>query len=145
MGEYNVLDGNEAHPHVDRRITRLVTHSSFDRASYEYDIALLKMVAPVSFQVKCDINIRYRQFKIASIFANYFYKADLFFLAKYYSYLLASIWFGSCWKDWKCNRMGKKIGIWTNLSSSERGSFAYHIKQQMYANVQTVGTKRGIA
>jgi secreted trypsin-like serine protease len=50
VGEYNVLDGNEAHPHVDRRITRLVTHSSFDRASYEYDIALLKMVAPVSFQ-----------------------------------------------------------------------------------------------
>ena len=51
VGEYNVLDGNEAHPHIDRRITRLVTHSSFDRASYEYDIALLKMVAPVSFQV----------------------------------------------------------------------------------------------
>jgi len=50
VGEYNVLDGNEAHPHIDRRITRLVTHSSFDRASYEYDIALLKMVAPVSFQ-----------------------------------------------------------------------------------------------
>ena len=51
VGEYNVLDGIEAHPHIDRRITRLVTHSSFDRASYEYDIALLKMVAPVSFQV----------------------------------------------------------------------------------------------
>ena len=51
MGEYNVLDGNEDHPHIDRRITRVVTHSSFDRASYEYDIALLKMVAPASFQV----------------------------------------------------------------------------------------------
>ena len=67
MGEYNVLDGNEAHPHVDRRITRLVTHSSFDRASYEYDIALLKMVAPVSFQVKYNIKIREWQFTIKQV------------------------------------------------------------------------------
>ena len=50
IGEYNVLDLSEAHPHVDKRIQRLVVHSSFNRDSYEYDIALLKMGSEVPFQ-----------------------------------------------------------------------------------------------
>lgn len=45
-----MLDTSESHPHMDVRITRVVTHSSFDRASYEYDIALLRMVRAVPFQ-----------------------------------------------------------------------------------------------
>ena len=33
-----------------RRITRVITHVNFDKFSYEYDIALLKMVTKVDFQ-----------------------------------------------------------------------------------------------
>lgn len=50
VGEYNVLDTSEAHSHVNRRITRVITHVNFDKFSYEYDIALLKMVTKVDFQ-----------------------------------------------------------------------------------------------
>ena len=50
VGEYNVLDTTEAHSHTDRRITRVITHVSFDKQSYEYDIAVLRMVRPVDFQ-----------------------------------------------------------------------------------------------
>ena len=44
VGEYNVLDTKEAHEHTDRRITRVITHVNFDKQSYEYDIAVLRMV-----------------------------------------------------------------------------------------------------
>ena len=50
IGEYNVLDTSEAHDHVNRRITRVVTHVDFDKFSYEYDIALLRLVEPVDYQ-----------------------------------------------------------------------------------------------
>eukprot|EP00095_Tigriopus_kingsejongensis_P011670 maker-scaffold59_size442576-snap-gene-2.11 protein:Tk11670 transcript:maker-scaffold59_size442576-snap-gene-2.11-mRNA-1 annotation:"hypothetical protein KGM_20486" len=50
IGEYNVLDSSEAHGHLNRRITRVITHVNFDKFSYEYDIALLKMVNRVEFQ-----------------------------------------------------------------------------------------------
>ena len=50
VGEYNVLDTSETHDHVDRRITRVITHVNFDKFSYEYDIALLKMVEKVDYQ-----------------------------------------------------------------------------------------------
>lgn len=50
IGEYNVLDDSEAHEHVNRRITRVITHVNFDKFSYEYDIALLRLVNRVEFQ-----------------------------------------------------------------------------------------------
>lgn len=50
VGEYNVLDTTEAHQHTNRRITRVITHVNFDKQSYEYDIAVLRMVRPVDFQ-----------------------------------------------------------------------------------------------
>lgn len=50
VGEYNVLDENETHDHTNRRITRVITHVNFDKQSYEYDIAVLRMVRPVDFQ-----------------------------------------------------------------------------------------------
>jgi len=43
VGEYHVLNKNEAHPHIDRRISKVVTHKLFDKFTYEYDIALLQM------------------------------------------------------------------------------------------------------
>ena len=50
VGEYNILDTNEAHEHLNRRITRIITHVNFDKASYEYDIALLRVDEPIPFQ-----------------------------------------------------------------------------------------------
>merc|ERR1711981_1293132 len=43
VGEYHVLNTNEPDDHVDRRIKKVVTHRSFDKITYEYDIALLEM------------------------------------------------------------------------------------------------------
>jgi len=43
IGEYHVLNNNEAHPHVDRRIRKVVTHKRFDKFTYEYDIAVLQV------------------------------------------------------------------------------------------------------
>ena len=51
IGEYNILDTSEAHKHLDRRVARILTHTDFDKASYEYDIALLRVDEPVPFQV----------------------------------------------------------------------------------------------
>jgi secreted trypsin-like serine protease len=42
-GEYHVLNQNEAHPHIDRRVRKVVTHKQFDKFTYEYDIALLEL------------------------------------------------------------------------------------------------------
>lgn len=50
IGEYNVLDNKEAHSHVDRRVERVITHVNFDKFSYEYDIALLRIRDRVDFQ-----------------------------------------------------------------------------------------------
>jgi len=50
IGEYNVLNLNEPHKHIDRRVQKVVTHRNFDKFTYEYDIALLEMQSPVSFQ-----------------------------------------------------------------------------------------------
>lgn len=50
IGEYNILDTTEAHEHINRRITRIITHASFDKASYEYDIALLRVDEVIPFQ-----------------------------------------------------------------------------------------------
>ncbi|XP_023334631.1 uncharacterized protein LOC111706097, partial [Eurytemora carolleeae] len=43
IGEYHVLNRNEAHPHIDRRVRKVVTHKLFDKFTYEYDIALLQV------------------------------------------------------------------------------------------------------
>ena len=43
IGEYNVLDLSETHRHIDKRVKTLIVHSSFDKESYEFDIALLKL------------------------------------------------------------------------------------------------------
>jgi len=51
VGEYHVLNTNEAHRHIDRRIKKVVTHRNFDKFTYEYDIALLEMHdAPIKYQ-----------------------------------------------------------------------------------------------
>lgn len=50
IGEYNILDTSEAHEHINRRITRIITHVNFDKASYEYDIALLRVDEIIPFQ-----------------------------------------------------------------------------------------------
>ena len=51
VGEYHVLNTNEAHKHLDRRIKKVVTHRNFDKFTYEYDIALLEMHdAPIKYQ-----------------------------------------------------------------------------------------------
>jgi len=51
IGEYHVLNTNEPDKHVDRRIKKVVTHRSFDKITYEYDIALLEMHdGPVKYQ-----------------------------------------------------------------------------------------------
>ena len=52
VGEYHVLNTNEPDEHVDRRIKKVVTHRSFDKITYEYDIALLEMHdGPIKYQV----------------------------------------------------------------------------------------------
>ena len=52
VGEYHVLNTNEPDAHVDRRIKKVVTHRSFDKITYEYDIALLEMHdGPIKYQV----------------------------------------------------------------------------------------------
>lgn len=52
VGEYHVLNTNEAHSHIDRKIRKVVTHRSFDKFTYEYDIALLEMHdGPINYQV----------------------------------------------------------------------------------------------
>ena len=52
IGEYHVLNTNEPDAHVDRRIKKVVTHRSFDKITYEYDIALLEMHdGPIKYQV----------------------------------------------------------------------------------------------
>ena len=38
VGEYNVLDENEAHDHTNRRITRVITHVNFDKVSNFVDM-----------------------------------------------------------------------------------------------------------
>ena len=51
VGEYHVLKTNEPHKHIDRRIKKVVTHRNFDKATYEYDIALLEMHnGPINYQ-----------------------------------------------------------------------------------------------
>ena len=50
IGEYNVLDLSETHRHIDKRVKTLIVHSSFDKESYEFDIALLKLSSQVPFQ-----------------------------------------------------------------------------------------------
>jgi len=50
VGEYNTLDTREIHKHTDRRISRSITHINFDKTSYEYDIAVLKMSSAVDFK-----------------------------------------------------------------------------------------------
>jgi hypothetical protein len=46
-----VLNTNEAHDHVDRKIKKVVTHRDFDKFTYEYDIALLEMHdGPINYQ-----------------------------------------------------------------------------------------------
>lgn len=51
VGEWQVLNRNEPHDHIDRRIKKVVTHKKFDKFTYEYDIALLQMhQAPIKFQ-----------------------------------------------------------------------------------------------
>ena len=51
VGEYHVLNTNEAHAHIDRKIKKVVTHRSFDKFTYEYDIALLEMHdGPINYQ-----------------------------------------------------------------------------------------------
>ena len=66
IGEYNVLNLNEPHKHIDRfvinlvvqklikmlfrRVQKVVTHRNFDKFTYEYDIALLEMQSSISFQ-----------------------------------------------------------------------------------------------
>ena len=37
VGEYNVLDTTEAHSHTDRRITRVITHVSFDKVNFDLE------------------------------------------------------------------------------------------------------------
>ena len=52
VGEYHVLNTNEAHSHIDRKIRKVVTHRNFDKFTYEYDIALLEMHdGPINYQV----------------------------------------------------------------------------------------------
>ena len=72
IGEYNVLNLNEPHKHIDRcvqrgssvskilfssieiffprRVQKVVTHRNFDKFTYEYDIALLEMQSSIKFQ-----------------------------------------------------------------------------------------------
>jgi len=51
VGEYHVLKTNEPHKHIDRRIKKVITHRSFDKFTYEYDIALLEMHdGPINYQ-----------------------------------------------------------------------------------------------
>ena len=45
-----MLNLNEPHNHVDRRVKKVVTHRNFDKFTYEYDIALLEMQADIKFQ-----------------------------------------------------------------------------------------------
>ncbi|QQP51066.1 Uncharacterized protein FKW44_012281, partial [Caligus rogercresseyi] len=50
IGEYNILDDNEAHKHVDVRVRRVIVHRRFDKFTYEYDIALVRLSSPVKFR-----------------------------------------------------------------------------------------------
>uniref|UniRef100_A0A0K2TYQ2 Uncharacterized protein n=1 Tax=Lepeophtheirus salmonis TaxID=72036 RepID=A0A0K2TYQ2_LEPSM len=50
IGEYNILDDKEAHKHIDARVRRVIIHRRFDKYSYEYDIALIRLNTPVKFR-----------------------------------------------------------------------------------------------
>ena len=49
MGEHDLESTDEPHPHVDRYIQRIFIHPKYSAVTYDYDLALLKLNAPVDF------------------------------------------------------------------------------------------------
>ena len=49
MGEHDLESTDEPHPHVDRYIQRIFIHPKYSGVTYDYDLALLKLNAPVDF------------------------------------------------------------------------------------------------
>ncbi|XP_076322007.1 serine protease 42-like [Tachypleus tridentatus] len=50
LGEYNIHSENEPLTHVERRVQLVASYPKFDRATFEYDLALLRFYEPVKFQ-----------------------------------------------------------------------------------------------
>lgn len=49
LGEYDLKNERERHPHLERRIQIVATHPRFDASTFEYDLALLRFYEPVTF------------------------------------------------------------------------------------------------
>ncbi|XP_013784296.1 serine proteinase stubble-like, partial [Limulus polyphemus] len=50
LGEYNIHNENEPISHIERRVQLVASYPKFDRATFEYDLALLRFYEPVTFQ-----------------------------------------------------------------------------------------------
>ena len=55
LGEHDVRSSGgpsspEPHPHTDRKVAAVLPHPGYDRATFENDLALLKMDRPVVFR-----------------------------------------------------------------------------------------------
>ncbi|XP_076311602.1 serine proteinase stubble-like [Tachypleus tridentatus] len=50
IGEYNINSDDEPLGHVERRVQLVAPYPKFDRATFEYDLALLRLYEPVKFQ-----------------------------------------------------------------------------------------------
>ena len=49
MGEHNLESTDEPHPHVDRRVERIVIYPEWNDFADMYDVALLELDIPVEF------------------------------------------------------------------------------------------------
>lgn len=41
---------NEPYPYTERRVKAVVSHSSFDPKTFEYDLALIKFTEPIQYE-----------------------------------------------------------------------------------------------
>ena len=54
FGEHDLESTDEPHPHVDRKVEKVIKHPKYNvEESYDYDIALIKLANPVDY----DLNI----------------------------------------------------------------------------------------
>ena len=53
FGEHDLESTDEPHPHIDRKVLKIIKHPQYDPRKYDNDIALLKLATPVDY----DVNI----------------------------------------------------------------------------------------
>ena len=120
VGEYHVLNTNEPDDHVDRRIKKVVTHRSFDKITYEYDIALLEMHdGPIKYQVG-SLHFVFRSLSPA----------------QHHPHMPAGQRQQAGGPSGNCHGLGTVVGIRADFSCFEGGQASHHFQQQVHEHVQ---------